>query len=198
MPYPLHDHVADAYLSLIRTSRILSQSEECRIRELIKNMPARVTIDLLSHGHGINTWIYIDDGMDADAELAHLETPNRDLFFVILNRIRMSLGMYSWVGSPSHLMDDVTDLLQRMYDFEVNDGILPTERSHLYQLTTTFIDTYINPDLDDDDDDDTATVTSEASTTVTEPLEQTLGELMEVLDQTNDTHTMMPPLEINT
>jgi len=192
MPYPLHDHVADAYLSLVRSARILSQTEETHLRTYIKNLPARITIDLLSQvGHDINTWIYIDDGMDVDAELAHLETPNRDLFFVILNRIRMSLGMYSWVGSPSYMMDDISDLLHRMYDFEVNGGILPTERTRLYEITTTLIDSYLNPD-----DDDAATVASEASTAVTEPLEQTLGELMNVLDQTND--TMMPPLEIYT
>jgi hypothetical protein len=211
MPYPLHDHVADSYLSLIQSSRILSQTEETRIRTYIKNLPARITIDLLSQaGHDINTWIYIDDGMDADAELAHLDSPNRDLFFVILNRIRMSIGLYSWVSTPSYLMDDVSDLLHRMYDFKVNNGMLPDERTRLYELTTALTDGYLNPDDDDDDDDndnddyndnddDTASVHSDASTAVTEPLEQTLGELMDVLDRANDnTYAMMPPLEIYT
>lgn len=185
MPYPLHDHVANTYLALIRTERTLSQNEETRIRVIVRNLPARITVDLLSHLrltiHGI---LDTEDGSLVDGDIALLETPNRDLFFVILNRIRTALGGNSWLPIPSYLTDHTNRILHQLYDLEVNDGITTNERSHLYELTTTLLEAVTT-------DDDASTVVSDASTAPTEPLERTLEELTRIIDTP-------PPLVIHT
>jgi hypothetical protein len=203
MPYPIHNRVADAYISLIGSSTILSQTHESRLHRLIRNLPARITIDLFARADtDINHWINTDDAMTADDEIAGLVTPYRDFFVVIINQIRISIGLHSWFPSPSYLTDDVINNLHQMYDNEVNGGILPTERGHMYELITTLHNSIINNDEDDehdeDDEDDAghdnASTVSCTSTAATEPLEQTLGELTNVLDEDD----LQPPLEIYT
>lgn len=190
MPYPIYNHITDAYITLIGTSIILSRTQENRLRLLIRNLPVRITSDLFARGlTNINHWINTDDSMMVDSEIADLETPYRQFFLVIINKIRISIDLHSWFPGHSYLMDDTSDILHRMYDLEVNDGILPMERAHIYELITNLREYH-----EGNNDDDNASIISDTSTAITEPLEQTLGELMDVLD--ND--DLQPPLEIYT
>lgn len=176
MPYSLHDLVANTYLAIIRTERSLSQNEETRVRTIVRNLPARVSVDLLSHLrltiHGL---LETEDGSLVDEDIALLETPNRDFFFVILNRIRIAIGGNSWLPIPSYLTDHTNRILHQLYDLEVNDGITTNERSHMYELTTTILEASTT-------DDDASTVVSDANTASTVPLERTLEELTHILD----------------
>lgn len=169
MPYTLHNHVADSYLTLIRTSRILTQTEELCLHAYIRHLPARITIDLLLQGGtDINTWLDLDDGMTVDAEIAEFDSPNRYLFVSIINQIHIILGHHSWFPQTSHFISGAIAILQHMYDHEANDGILPSERTHMYELTTAIMNFHLNP-------------------VITEPI-----------DQENDPNSPMPPLEIYT
>lgn len=183
MPYPLHNHVAQAYLTIIDSSRFLSESQRSSILNLIKTLPARVTIYLLSQaGHHFHSWIDTEDGMIVDTNFAELGVSIQDRlhYFIILNHIRISLGLSSWLPTPSHMMDSVSNVLQTMYEHEINDGILPDDREYLYELTSTLVDSYLNTSHD------TNLETDDTSTILTEPIQDTFQELDEILDQPNN------------
>lgn len=188
MPYPIYSKLADAYITILRAERVMSTSTEEEIRTLIRSLPARVTLDLLSHvGMFIETYMRADS-MAAEWRITHCRTPYQDFFLVILNQIRVFLGYESWFPEKSYLMDESIANLTRMYNLEVDNGILPGELANLRELTEDIVARATQVCDNEDDEDDASSVFSGASSSsgVTD-LESMMDEARrEVMDRVND------------
>lgn len=170
MAYPIHSRIADAYVAVLRRNILMTSPTEEVIHCLIRNLPARVTLDLLSQGeNSLHIWVLAENGMDVDVDMEAIQTPYRTFFFMILNRIHICLDYPSWIPNDSSLTTSVSDILLRMYELEVNGGILPQERVQMYDLVNALID---------DDNDDNASILTGTSTDVTEIMERPLNMYM--------------------
>jgi hypothetical protein len=183
MPYPLHHHVADVFVRVITTNTtiILSHFQTHAIHAFVRNLPARLALNLLSHVNEELPRIPFMDNMEIDEYLTDLSTANTEQYLLILNHFRIIFGMPSWLPTDSCLNTTGMIILTRMYEDEVNDGMTPTEINTLYHFASRLQDDYGNPNNYDDDDDDTASIATDA-TEDTIPLERTLDELNSVLD----------------
>ena len=176
MPHPLHHHVADCFVRVIRTRIIIPLEMEDRIRIFIHAMPVRVSLDLLHLvGDDIATIPIEEDSMVVDSYLTNLHTPYQEKFHIILNEIRIIGGEPSWFPENSYMREDGIEVLRRMRDIELNGGISHSEREYLYRFASELVADLNNPNDDDEDDDNIsiASVDSDA-TAITIPLEDPL------------------------
>jgi len=179
MPYPIHDRVADVFVRVIdmNTTIILSRFQTDAIHAFVRTIPARVALNLLSQVGDELPHLLSMDNMEIDGYLHDLSTANTEQYLLILNQFRIIFGMPSWLPTHSCLNTTGMIILTRMYEDEVNGGMTRTEESDLSRFASRLEDAYGNPN-NDDDDDDTASIATEA----TIPLEDTLAQLTNALD----------------
>lgn len=164
MPHPIHYRVADAYVAITRNFIEIANDQADRIHEIIRSMPVRVTIDLLSLAENdIAFWPTLDS-FEVEHEIANNHTPYIDIFMVILNEIRLTRANFiSWFPLNSELRMYTLGNLRRMRELEENDGILPEELRNFYQIANHLEEVILNNDVEEDDNQSVASVESEAS-----------------------------------
>ncbi len=173
MPYPLNYHVADAIARVIQTRVILSEDQAERIRCFLRSMPVRVVLDLFGSVNEEIATLPMEDSMTVNTNLEGFFSPYQEQFQLILDEIRVIYGQPSWYPTDSHLRPLGIEALERMRDLEVNDGFTVEERVRLYEMTNTLVNEIMNAEDDDDNNSVISTATAE-----TVPLENNLGDLI--------------------
>lgn len=157
MTIPIHNHVANILLDIIETHSdiILLDTQYDRIWNFLRSMPVRLLLDLVSY-LGIQL-VHIPhmDKTQAEAEITLLDTPYSHQFLVLLDNIRQHYGLQSWYSQHSQYTTTTLHALQRLREYEINDGITTFERQQLYQFASRIQDIYsdLNDDADDSDSD---------------------------------------------
>jgi hypothetical protein len=155
MTIPIHNHVANILLDIIETHSdiILLDTQYDRIWDFLRSMPVRLLLDLVSYIGIQLAHIPHMDKSQAETEITLLDTPYSHLFLVILDNIRQHYGLQSWYTQST---TTTLHALQRLREYEINDGITTFERQHLYEFASRIQDIYsnLNDDSDADSDDD--------------------------------------------
>jgi hypothetical protein len=155
MTIPIHNHVANILLDIIETHSdiILLDTQYDRIWDFLRSMPVRLLLDLVSYIGIQLAHIPHMDKSQAETEITLLDTPYSHQFLVLLDNIRQHYGLQSWYTQST---TTTLHALQRLREYEINDGITTFERQHLYEFASRIQDIYsnLNDDSDADSDDD--------------------------------------------